>query len=91
MKLLQGLLLHETPDGTIAVATGDAAKVLNGMIRLSDTAAFILRQMEEDTTEDAIVQALLEKYTGVSEEKAREDVRGIIARLDSVGLIRHDA
>ena len=91
MKLLQGLLLHETPDGTIAVATGDAAKVLNGMIRLSDTAAFILRQLEKDTTEDAIVQALLAQYTGVEESKAREDVRGVIARLDSVGLIRHDS
>ena len=64
MKLLQGLLLHDTPDGTIAVATGDAAKVLNGMIRLSDTAAFILRQMETDTDEDAIVAALLSHYTG---------------------------
>ena len=91
MKLLTGLLLHETPDGTIAVATGEAAKVLNGMIRLSDTAAFILRQMEEDTTEDAIVQALLAHYEGVEEAQAKEDVHTVIARLDQVGLISYDA
>ncbi len=89
MKLLQGLLLHETPDGTIAVATGEASKVLNGMIRLSDTAAFILRQMEEDVTEEEIVKALLDNYTGVDEEQARQDVRDVIARLDGVGLIHH--
>ena len=91
MKLLQGLLLHDTPDGTIAVATGEAAKVLNGMIRLSDTAAFILRQMENETTEEQIVEALLANYTGVDADKARADVRDVIARLDQVGLIRHDA
>ena len=89
MKLLSGLLLHDTPDGTIAVATGEASKVLNGMIRLSDTAAFILRQMDDDVSEDQIVKALLDNYTGVDEEKARADVRDVIARLDGVGLISH--
>ena len=91
MKLLQGLILHETPDGTIAVATGEAATVLNGMIRLSDTAAFILHQMKEDVTEEQIVEALLANYTGVTPDQAKADVRDVIARLDKVGLICHDA
>ena len=41
MKLISGLLIHDTPDGTIAVATGKASTVLNGMIRLSPVAAFL--------------------------------------------------
>ena len=44
MKLISGLLIHDTPDGTIAVATGKASTVLNGMIRLSPVAAFLFRE-----------------------------------------------
>ena len=85
MKLIQGLIVHDTPDGTVAVATGEAAKRLNGMLRLSETAAFIVRQMERDTTEEKIVDALTAAYS-VEREIAARDVRALVERLDGAGL-----
>ncbi len=86
MRLIQGLMLHDTPEGTIAVATGEAAKVLNGMLRLSDTAAFILRHMEKETTEDEVVAAITAEYR-VDEARAREDFKTLVGQLDGAGLI----
>jgi hypothetical protein len=88
MKLVQGLILHETADGTIAVATGEAAKALNGMIRFSETAAFIVRALEHETTEDEVVAALTAQYR-VDATQARADVHALITRLDGAGLITH--
>ena len=86
MKLIPGLLIHHTPDGAVAVPTGDAALVLHGMMKLSSTAAFLLERMENDTTEDALVQALLENYT-VEEARARADVSALLAQLKAVGCL----
>ena len=87
MKLISGLLIHDTPDGTIAVATGKASTVLNGMIRLSPVAAFLFREMTEETTEDALVASVLEHYDGVDEETARRDVGEMLENLRRARLL----
>lgn len=87
MKLIQGLLLHDTPDGTIAVATGEAAKVLNGMIRLSPTAAFLFRALLQDTTEDALVQAVMTSFANAEEAAVRSDVRKLLSELRQAHLL----
>lgn len=86
MKLIPGLLVHHTPDGAVAVPTGEAAKVLHGMMKLSATAAFLLEQMEKSADEDALVKALLQNYR-VEEDRARADVRALLAQLESIGCL----
>ncbi len=86
MKLKKGLMLHETPDGTVAVATGDAAKGFNGMLRLSSTAAFIVRQLRSETTTDAVAEALVEKYD-IDMDVAKRDVEALVAKLTEAGLM----
>lgn len=87
MKLVSGLLIHDTPDGTIAVATGAASEVLNGMIRLSSVAAFLFRRLQEDTTEDALVAAVMENYDGVDADTARQDVDAFLTQLRTARLL----
>ncbi len=87
MKLVEGLLIHDTPDGTIAVATGRAATVLNGMIRLSPVAAFLFRELSAGTTEDALVASVLGHYDGVDEETARRDVGEMLDKLRVAHLL----
>lgn len=87
MKLLPGLLIHDTPDGTIAVATGAASEVLNGMIRLSPVAAFLFRHMQEETTVDALVAAVMENYDGVDADTARRDVDAFLTELRTARLL----
>lgn len=87
MKLIPGLLIHDTPDGTIAVATGRAASVLNGMIRLSPVAAFLFRALAEETTEDALIASVLAHYDGVDEVTARRDVGELLGQLRAAHLL----
>ena len=86
MRIVKGLLPHETPDGVIAVATGEAANRFNGMLRLNPTAVFVLEQLAHDTTEDAIVAALLAEYE-VDEAVAKRDVGALISQLRAENLI----
>ncbi len=86
MKLIPGLLIHDTPDGAIAVATGEAAKVLNGMIRLSPVAAFLLRHLETETTEDALVATVLAHYTA-EEATVRQDIARMLSDLRAAKLL----
>ena len=87
MKLIPGLLIHDTPDGTIAVATGRAASVLNGMIRLSPVAAFLFRALSLETTADALIAEVLAHYDGVDEATARRDVGELLDQLRAAHLL----
>jgi len=86
MKIRSGLLIHPTPDGLIAVATGDAARHFNGMIRLNETAAFFLRHMAGETTEDALLDAVTQEYD-VARETAQRDLTALLARLRAADLL----
>ena len=70
----------------VAVATGEAAKSFNGLIKYNKTGAYLLELLRKDQTEDSLVEALQEKYE-VSEETARKDVQAFIENLRGVGLI----
>lgn len=62
MKLKKGMITEEANGEFVAVATGEASKSFNGLIRNNATADFIFRQLETDKTETQIVDAMLEKY-----------------------------
>ena len=86
MKLIDGLILHEVGGEHMVVATGEAAKKFNGMIRNNDTAHFIMQQMLEDTTEEAIVDKVLSVYEADRETVAKS-VRAVVEQLRQVGLL----
>ncbi len=86
MKLKKGIMIHETPDGLVAVATGDAAKGFNGMLRLSETAAFIVRALQSETTAEAVAGLIVEKYD-VDVATATADVNRLVAQLSDAGLM----
>ena len=71
---------------SFAIATGDAAKEFNGLIKNNPTAAFIFELLKTQQTEDSIVDAMLEKYE-VNEPTVRADVKELIDLLKSKNLI----
>ena len=73
MKLKSGIVMEKTGDEYIVVATGEAAKSFNGIIR-------------NNKTEKELVDALLERYD-VSREKAQADVKALVAKIREAGLI----
>lgn len=86
MKLKEGFLLHQTGDETLVVASGKAAEVFNGLIRNNDTAGFIFAQLQQPTTEEAIVDAMEARYAAPREQIAA-DVHHMVERLRAEGFL----
>ena len=84
MKINGNFLAHEDGDTKLLVSTG--ASKFSGLVRSNSTAGFIITCLEQDTTEDAIVEKMLQKWD-VSEEIARRDVRKIVNQLRGIGAI----
>lgn len=86
MKLKNGIVTNSIDGESFAIATGDAAKEFNGLVKNNPTAAFIFELLKKEQTEDSIVSAMLEKYE-VDEATVRADVKELIALLKSKNLI----
>ncbi len=86
MKLKSGIIINEINGEYVAVAAGEAGKVFNGMIKMNGTAAFIAKVLQTETSEDGVVDAICAEYD-VDSETARVNVRAVVAKLESAGLI----
>lgn len=86
MKIKEGFVLRNVADATIVVPTGKASLDFNGMITLNETGAFLWRLLESDTTEEAMLAAMLAEFE-VGEETARAGIERFVAKLNSEGLL----
>lgn len=84
MKLKDGFVTQVMGNEQIMVATGNAS--FSGLIRSNATAAFIVDCLKKETTQAAILEAMLDKYD-VSREKAGADLEKILATLRSVNAL----
>lgn len=84
MKLKSGFVARQMGGVQIMVATGEAN--FSGMVRSNPTAAFIVDCLMEETTRDAIIQAMLDKYDA-PQERIASDVDMILDKLRSIGAI----
>ena len=79
MKIKDEFILREVAGETVVIPTGETLD-LNMMITLNETGTFLWKQLEQETTEDAVVAALLGEYD-VDEEAARTHVAAFVAKL----------
>lgn len=79
MKLKDGFILRDVAGEHVVIPSGDTLN-LNMMITLNETGVFLWKQLEQDTTEDAVVSALLKEYD-VDEAAARTHVAAFVAKL----------
>lgn len=84
MKLKENFITYEENSEHLTIPAGGSA--WNGLIRSNKTAGFIVECLKEDTTEDAIVEKMLEKYDAPRELIAA-DVAKILAKLRSIGAL----
>lgn len=84
MKLKEGLITHET-DGEQVMVDTDTSR-FSGMVRSNRTAAFIVDQLKTETTREAIISAMLEKYDADPETVAA-DVDRILDSLRDIGVL----
>ena len=74
-------------DGEIvAVPVGENASELHAVLNLNGEAMRILELLQQETTEDEIMDTLLKEYTGDPEE-IRAYVRQFLKTLEEEGLL----
>ena len=61
MKLKDGLILSQVGGQAVVVPVNEDLD-LNTMIKLNETGAFLWKLMQAETSEDALVEALLAEY-----------------------------
>ena len=86
MKLKYTFEMMEIDDQQMAVPVGDGAQEMHGILKLNKSAAAILELLKEDTTEEQIVQGMLERFDG-PEDEIKACVHDYIAELEEAGLL----
>ena len=79
MKLKNGFVLRDVAGQTVVLPAGDDLD-LNLMITLNETGKFLWTLLENDRTEQQLVQALLNEYD-VDEQVATHAVADFIVKL----------
>lgn len=86
MKIKDNYMLRKVADCYVVVPIGAAVAEFNGMINLNEVGAFLWRQLESETTFDAVLSAMLEEYE-VDEAIAKADLEKFIKELEDANLI----
>lgn len=86
MKIKENYMLRKVADCYVVVPIGAAVAEFNGMINLNEVGAFLWRQLESETTFEAVLAAMLEEYE-VDEALAKADLQRFVDELKEANLI----
>ena len=86
MQINKDFTIQKVGDSYVAVPVGETSKTFHGMVKLNETGAFLWRELAKETTEDALVDALLSEYE-VSREIAQRDVHRVVEMLKENGIL----
>ena len=86
MKIKENYMLRKVADCYVVVPIGAAVAEFNGMINLNEVGAFLWRQLESDTTPEAVLAAMLEEYE-VAEDVSKADLDKFINELQEANLL----
>ena len=78
--------IMDLDDGLVAVPVGSDAHQFNGVLKVNETAAAILKLLEKETSEDEIVNELLKEYTG-EPEQIHTFVSEYLEKLKTEGVV----
>ena len=70
----------------LLVPTGKAAVELHGVIRLNETAAFLINCLQEDVERGQLVDALISEYD-VERTTAENHVNALLDKLRELGAV----
>lgn len=86
MKRSTSFLLREVAGKQVVVPLGQAAVAFMGMLTLNMTGVYLWELLEQDQTEDTLVQSLCQRYE-VDADTARKDIAVFLEKLRSVGAL----
>ena len=86
MKLNPFAVMAEQFDGTGLVFNPES----NAAVSLNKTGVYLWNRLKEGATEAEMIAGLLERYDGVTQEKATADVATFLEALRSRSLLSED-
>ncbi len=87
MQVKPGFHLRKSGGNYVAVPTGALSAEFNGMLRMDEAGKFLFEKISQDTTPEAMAQALTAER-GVEPEKARQDVEAFVKNLADANLLK---
>lgn len=87
MRIEKEFILREIAGEHIIVPTGDTVLQFNGMITVNDLGLVLWELLQNDITEDEMVEKVLEEYE-IDEKTARNDIQEFIESLVKAGIIK---
>ncbi len=87
MKIKSGFVLEKVGSSYLAVATGEAAKSFQGLVRMNETGAFMWNIVKDsDKTCEELVEALSKEYDAPCEILLR-DAKSFEKQLRDAGIV----
>ena len=87
MRIKDEYIITELGDETILIPTEQATESFRGIVRLNETAAFIVTQLQKDTTIQKIADALFAEYE-VERSDAEKHVNAVLDKLRELDAIQ---
>ena len=87
MKLRGEFVVRTVMDDIVAIPVGDTALQLGGLLLLNQVSAVIWKCLEEETSLEAILQAVTDAFE-VSPEEARADILEFLDKLRAADLLQ---
>ncbi len=86
MKLKKGVVVCDVGGNPMVICSGEALDLLNGLIHNNKTGDFIFRQLQQETTQEKIVDSMLETFDAPREVIAA-DAAEFVAEIRKLGLL----
>ncbi len=86
MKFKSCFEVVDVADEYLAIPVGEIAKSYGGVVALSETAAFLLKQMITPKTKEELTDLLVRNYE-INLESAKKQIDTALILFDQLGLI----
>ena len=86
MKVKENYELKNVLGEYIVIPQGSEMKVFSGAMVLSEESAFVWNLLKKETTREELLSSVLKEYD-VSQEKAAEDLDGMLRQLEEYGIL----
>ncbi len=87
MKVVKEFILRGIAGEYILVPVGNTALDFNGLISVNEIGAFLWEKLQQESSMDQLVEAVLEEYEA-EEEIARSDMTEFVESLVNIGIVQ---
>ena len=88
MNISKDWVVTELEEDYIAVPVGQNASDFNGIVKMNRIGKEIWDRLSDGLSEEQIAKSFIEKYNGLSYEKALSDVQRITKELQAEGFFK---